>query len=115
MKGRDLQKGITDLLTLHQWRWTHFQSVLATGRDGKARWRTPLSGTKGFPDIIAVRGDEALAIEVKGDGDKVRPEQQEWLDALNAAGIRTLVATPANWRSGYVDGMLRRKRYAHDQ
>ncbi len=108
MRGKELQKAVTDLMTLHQWRWTHFQSVLATGRDGQARWRTPLSGSKGFPDIFAVRGERALAVEIKGDGDNLKDEQRQWLFDLETAGVEAFVFTPASWREGFVDSVLKR-------
>jgi hypothetical protein len=107
LTGRDLQKAIIEIANFRSWRCCHFQSVLATGRDGKARWRTPFSAQgKGWPDIFAVRDERAVAIEVKGDGDQMRPEQLEWLAALSAAGIETFVWTPKELRSGEIDRVL---------
>ena len=62
-------------------------------------------GPKGLPDILAVTRHGLIALEIKGwhsDGHggkrrgKLRPEQREWLAALNAAGIRVGVVTPEN-------------------
>ena len=38
----------------------------------------------GWPDIFAVRGGRAYAIEIKVPPDTVRDEQREWLDRLGA-------------------------------
>lgn len=60
----------------------------------------------GFPDIIAVRGARVLAIELKSETGKVRPEQQMWLDALAAAGVETHVIRPSDWLDGWGEKVL---------
>jgi hypothetical protein len=108
MSGKALQKAILEEMAFQGWRACHFQSVLATGRDGKPRWRTPFEADgKGWPDIFAVRRTRAIAVEVKGDGDKIRPEQEEWLASLAEAGIETYLWTPKSLRSGGVNEVLR--------
>lgn len=37
---------------------------------------------RGFPDCTLVRGERLIFAELKSMAGKVRPEQQEWLDAL---------------------------------
>ncbi len=107
MTGKELQKAVIDLAHFKGWRVAHFQSVLATGHDGVPRWRTPVTADgKGFPDLFLVNPEFAAAIEVKGDGDRLRPEQEEWLAALTAAGIPCLVATSQCWKQGTVDAFL---------
>lgn len=108
MSGKVLQKAIIDLAHLHGWRVAHFASVLAIGRDKRPVYRTPvMADGKGFPDLFMVRGPQAMAIEVKGDGDTLRPEQQEWLNGLEDAGIHVDVWSPREWRSGVVEDALR--------
>lgn len=108
MTGKVLQKAILEEMKLRRWTACHFASVLATGRDGKPRWRTPFEADgKGWPDIFAVRAHRAIAIEVKGHGDSLKPEQEQWLDALRQAGIETHVWTPSSLRSGVVENVLR--------
>lgn len=39
----------------------------------------------GFPDLVLVRGNRILFIELKSDRGKVTPEQRAWLDRLEQA------------------------------
>ncbi len=104
VSGKALQDSIIELGHMYGWFSAHFTSVLATGRDGKPRYRTPFSADgRGFPDIVMVRpGDRAIFVEVKGDGDKLRAEQTQWLTWLSDAGCETYVWTPKEWDSGEI-------------
>jgi len=107
VKGRELQKAVIDLAHLHGFKVAHFQSVLATRKDGTASWRTPVAADgKGFPDLFCVKGKRAVAVEIKGDGDTVKPEQLEWHQALSRAGVEVYVWTSKSWREGAVDQIL---------
>lgn len=107
MRGKELQAAIIDLAHTYGWKVAHFQSVLATRKDGSASWRTPVAADgKGFPDLFLVRKRRAIAIEVKGDGDSLREEQQEWLSALVGAGVEAYVATAKDWRDGRLEALL---------
>lgn len=44
-----------------------------------------------------VRGDRAVAIELKVKPNKPTPEQWDWLKALALAGIETHVVYPDDW------------------
>lgn len=48
----------------------------------------------GFPDVILVKGRYLLAVELKTDAGRVRPEQQRWLELF--AGVEEVRA--AVWR-----------------
>jgi hypothetical protein len=76
------------------WRWVHFRPAKT-----KHGWRTPVSGPlgKGWPDLILARPGRIVAAELKGDGGKVEPEQQDVLAALAAAGVETYVWWPKDW------------------
>jgi len=89
---------------MYGWYAAHFTSVLATGRDGQPRYRTPLSADgKGFVDIVMVRpGDRVIFVEVKGDSDKLSPEQEQWISWLTQAGCEVYVWTPAHLDSGEI-------------
>ena len=70
-------------------------------------WRTAVAADgKGFPDLLLVR-EQVIVAEIKGDGDKLRPEQEAWLEAFSRAGVPSFVWTPEDWRSGEVERVLR--------
>jgi hypothetical protein len=89
------QSRITDLLDLRGWLWIHIRPARTT-----QGWRTPISGPlgKGWPDIIAVRGDRLVALELKSARGRVSPEQRGVIDALAVIpGVTAMVARPADW------------------
>jgi VRR-NUC domain len=88
----DFQKSVCEALTAFGWRWTHFRPA----RTGTG-WRTPLSGSPGYPDISAVRGDRILFVELKTANGKLRDEQRSWLSALGAAGAEVHCWRPSDW------------------
>lgn len=58
----------------------------------------------GFPDLVMLRPPEPpLFVEVKSGNGKLRPEQQEWLTALQASGCRAVVWRPVDWTSGRIE------------
>jgi hypothetical protein len=61
--------------------------------------------SKGYPDLTLV-GPKMIVIEVKGDGDKLSPEQERWLEAFEKAGIQTMVLTSKAWREGELERIL---------
>lgn len=44
---------------------------------------------EGFPDLILVKNGVILVYELKTEKGRMRPMQQEWLDALNGATVQT--------------------------
>lgn len=105
MSGAVLQDAIVDLAWTLGWRVAHFRHA----RTASGAHLTPVAyDAKGWPDLTLVR-DRIVCIEVKGDGDRLRPEQYDWLARLTAAGVETHVATPAMWRAGELDAVLARR------
>lgn len=103
MTGKDLQKGIIDTARRFGWRVAHFASI--QGRNGI--WRTPAAADgKGWPDLVLVR-ERVLFVEVKGTGDRLRPEQEAWHSALRIAGQEVFVWTLDHYTSGAVEELLR--------
>lgn len=110
MKGKDLQKAIIDLAHLHGWFCAHFTNVLVSRKDGTARWLTPVAADgKGFPDLVLVRqNDRVIYAEIKGKGDRQKPEQIEWARWLMSAGQDVFLWTEADLNSGAINEVLRR-------
>jgi len=103
LRGGALQKSVIDLAHLYKWRVAHFTSV----RDHRGVWRTPVAADgKGFPDLVFTR-ERLFMAEIKGDGDRLKPEQEEWIAALERAGVEIYVWKPVHWRDGTIDGVLR--------
>lgn len=102
MTGAEIQTAIIELAHILGYRVAHFRPART-----KHGWRTAVGADgKGFPDLLLVR-DKVVAIEVKGDGDSLSPEQREWLESFDRAGVPTLVATSKVWMSGEVESLLR--------
>lgn len=103
LKGRELQKGIIELARRLGWRVAHTPPI----QDHRGIWRTAVAADgKGFPDLLLVR-DRVIVAEVKGDGDRMRPGQADWLAAFRLAGIRAYIWTPYEYRTGEVERVLR--------
>lgn len=106
LKGRELQKGIIELARRLGWKVAHTPPV-----ETVRGWRTPTLGAegKGFPDLLLVR-DRVIVAEVKGDTDRMKPEQHEWLTAFRFAGVAAHVWTPEEWRSGEIERVLQARQ-----
>ncbi len=68
MTGEALQDAIVQTAQLHGWYWFH---------DTDSR-----RNNAGLPDLILIKPPRVLFVEVKGDGDRLRPEQAHVLDLL---------------------------------
>lgn len=124
MIERDLQDAIIEAARLFGWRVAHFR--VAKTKHG---WRTPVAADgAGFPDLVLVRGSRLIFAELKGDGGRVRPEQDLWLDALSlvasevemavadsnlrdltepyAPSVEVFLWRPDDWTSGRIDAVL---------
>lgn len=102
----ELTKSVLSLLALYGWRAIHQKPA----RLPNGRIVTAISGpsAKGWPDIFAVRETRALAVELKVGGRKPRPEQMEWLTALNAIdGIEAYFWDDRDWDSGAINAIVR--------
>lgn len=102
VRGKALQKAIIDLARLKGWRCAHNPTI----QDARGVWRTALAAdARGFPDLILVR-DRVIVVEVKGDGDTLKPEQEAWLQAFRDAGVDAYVWTPKSLATGFVEATL---------
>lgn len=112
LRGKPLQTAIIAEAQRQGWLVAHFYAVESKNRG----WVTPCGANgKGFPDLLCVR-ERVLAIEVKGDGDSMKPDQKKWQQAFNlAAGTQFVVATPAKWLDGTIDGILRAREVVDEE
>jgi hypothetical protein len=102
MSGKVLQKAAIELAHQRGYIVAHFTAVT----DSRGFSRTPVGADgKGFPDLLLV-GPKVVAIEVKGDGDRMRPEQVVWLEAFAKAGVDTLILTSKAYRAGALEALL---------
>jgi hypothetical protein len=91
----DWQQRVTDLADLRGWGWVHFRP--ARTQQG---WRTPVSGPLGvgWPDLVLVRGERAIAVELKSAAGRASAAQVSVLEVLGrVSGVEALVARPSDW------------------
>ena len=54
--------------------------------------------SKGFPDLVLLRGDQLIFAELKSEKGPASPAQNEWLTGLaEIAGIQVHVWRPSDW------------------
>ena len=109
MTGRALlteaqwQRRVTDLADRRGWLWVHHRP--ARTNQG---WRTPVSGPLGvgWPDLILVRGDRLVAVELKSSTGRPTADQSAALAALaQVRHVQALLARPSEW--GQMQELLR--------
>ncbi len=79
------QRMVIKLASLYRWRVYHTHD----SRRSQA----------GFPDLVLVRGQQLLFVELKTDTGKVMPEQWAWIVALLDAGQDARIWRPADWKA----------------
>lgn len=52
---------------------------------------------KGFPDLVMIRGQRIIWVELKKQKGKETPEQKAWRQALLDAGEAVYLWRPSNW------------------
>ena len=73
MTENQFTETVIQLARFHGWMVTHFRPART-----ETGWRTPLSGHKGFPDLVLARRGDVLIVELKTEKGKVTKEQQRW-------------------------------------
>lgn len=73
---------VCDLLTARNWRWSYIPDS------------RKVQGHAGIPDIIAVRGERLLFIELKTERGRLSPAQQVWHKALDFTAAESYVFRP---------------------
>ena len=83
IKEKAFEQQVHQLARLYGWRYYH-------------TWRS-LHSVSGFPDCVFVKGKRVIYAELKTEKGKVTPEQQDWLDALTAAGQEVYLWRPSEY------------------
>lgn len=110
MTGKELRELLVPKAHDAGWRVAWFPQVETRTRG----WRVPVAGdAKGWFDLIMLR-DRFMFVELKGDGDKIRPEQADWLAAVRLIAtpdskVEAKIWTPADWRDGTIIRALERR------
>lgn len=96
------QATVVELARTLGWRVAHFRPART-----KDDWRTPVAADgKGFPDLVLVR-DRVVYAELKSDRGALRPDQREWIAALEAAGQEVYIWRPIDFDR--MEATLRRR------
>jgi hypothetical protein len=83
------QQRIVDLAKLTGWHCVHYRPAWQGGK-----WRTPMTGHAGAPDLILARRGVVILAELKTDRGRLSVEQDAWIDAL---GEHARVWRPDDW------------------
>ena len=65
-------------------------------QDRSGRWKTPIQGDPGFPDVLCLRQDRVVLAELKAMRGKVTPAQEEWLKQANRAVVESYLWKPSD-------------------
>ena len=104
---RELQGVVIDLAHTLGWKVAHFRSVATRRPDGSVRYMTPVQADgAGFPDLVLVRRDRILFVELKAQRGQLETAQLDWLGALRFAGAETHVWKPAHYFAGDIERTL---------
>lgn len=94
----EFQRQVIDLARTLGWRVAHFRTVRVLRGNGSTHYATPVQADgAGFPDLIMVRGERLLAVELKSGRGVVTDEQLAWLDALEGTRAEVYVWRPDHW------------------
>jgi hypothetical protein len=69
-------------------------------------WRTPIQGTRGFPDLAIAGPGGLLLPETKSTTGSLDPDQRRWRDVLLASGQPWRLWRPQQWLSGQIRAEL---------
>ena len=93
------QQTVIELAQYLGYKVAHFRGVRIQRRDGSVYYQTPVQADgKGFPDLVLTRPGRLIFAELKSDTGKVSPEQQTWLEAVDAGGAEAYTWKPRDWQ-----------------
>jgi hypothetical protein len=71
-----------------------YRALIVAARELGIHFTPPKSG---LPDLILVRGDRLLFVELKSNTGTVRAKQKDWIDALAQTCAEVWVLRPRDW------------------
>lgn len=90
----EFQEAVIQIAQLQGWKAAHFRAA----RTAKG-WRTAVAADgAGFPDLVMVRNETLIFVELKSAGGRVSPLQKDWLAALTNVGLETPNVIIKTWR-----------------
>lgn len=92
------------------WKTAHFGNTVKIVKRKDGYKTIPDKNATGFPDLIMVREDRFLAVELKGKSGILSEEQYEWLQALQKIGdkaIEVYIWRPNDWEAGVIQRRLK--------
>jgi len=95
-KEGSLKSVVDDYLTEKDFRQQVIDLAHYLGYMAYFSW-TSIHSPAGFPDLILVRDNVIMAVELKTEKGKTTLAQEEWLSALSKAGVRTYIWKPSDW------------------
>ena len=106
MSERSLQDKVVERAKRRGWKVAHAgRGIAAFDKEGKPIFITPMA--KGWPDLFMLHPRHgAMVVELKREEGELEPEQIEWINAFNAAGIPAIVIRPSQLRDGTVNVIL---------
>lgn len=102
MTERELQDAVVTMARAFGWTVAHFRP--ARTKDG---WRTPVGyDGQGFPDLVMVRDDRLMFVELKSARGKLSEPQKRWGELLGGAGADWRLWSLHEWNTGQVERVL---------
>jgi len=94
MSEAELQANVRELARVRGWKCYHTHDARRSD--------------VGFPDLVLVRENRLLFVELKSEKGKPSPAQIEWLHVLMLTRrVETFLWKPSQWLDGTIEGMLR--------
>ncbi len=115
MTEKELTKLLQKTLKQTGWLGAHFHD---SRREIKPNVFIGDLSAKGFPDIVAIKKNRLLVVELKSETGKLREQQPEWLDAFSDVGAEVFLWRPTHWKNGAITQVLlsdKTLQIEHDQ
>lgn len=97
MSEAAFQARVVGLARIYRWRVYHAPDNRPAGRTGRPQ-RLAAPEARGFPDLILLKDRRLIAAELKADGGRLQPGQDEWLSAFAAIpGATAYLWHPRDW------------------